>query len=279
MVLVDVKVSMLLAKWVRRLDVCPNGWVYLLTYWLLDRFGITIPLALSVSTNFDWESLPPLYCALFKAWTFLGGTWSATKGYRFGSSSLGGPFPISKATCKSCYVTLEQANTAQPYCVVKFGLFYGPLDWGLVLSSFFLIPLDRRVSDLAWKVAHGVLYTAKRLHGFGYGLSPLCFSGFPLESLKHLFIFCPMAQSGLTWIQSLLSIAAPRAPCMEVKQVLFAFSRDDLRTLTFVDVYLVGNGVIGETINGAFHFKLPCYCLFSSLLRLYLFIFSEAGFG
>lgn len=30
---VNLKVSALLAQWVRRLDVCPNGWVYLLTYW------------------------------------------------------------------------------------------------------------------------------------------------------------------------------------------------------------------------------------------------------
>ena len=115
---VNLKVSALLAQWVRRLDVCPNGWVYLLTYWLLDRFGITIPVALSGSTDFDWESLPPFYCALFKAWTSLGGTWSATEGYRFGSSSLGGPFPISEATCKSCYVVLVQANAVQPHCMV-----------------------------------------------------------------------------------------------------------------------------------------------------------------
>ena len=173
--MVNLKVSALLAQWVRHLDVCPNGWVYLLTYWVLDRFAITIPVALSGSTDFDWESLPPFYCALFKAWTPLGGTWSATEGYRFGSTSLGGPFPISEATCKCCYVALVRANAVQPHCVAKFGLLYGPLDWGSVLSSLFLMPLDRKVCDLAWKIAHGVLYTAKRLYGFGYGYPHFAF--------------------------------------------------------------------------------------------------------
>ena len=34
---IDFKVAALLIQWVCRLVVCPNGWVYLLTYWLLDR--------------------------------------------------------------------------------------------------------------------------------------------------------------------------------------------------------------------------------------------------
>ena len=211
----------------------------------MDRFGITIPVALSGLTDFDWESLPPFYCALFKAWISLGGTWSATEGYCFGSSSLGGPFPISEATCKSCYVALVRANAVQPHCVAKFGLLYGPLDWGSVLSSLFPMPLDRKVSDLAWKIAHEVLYTAERLCGFGYGVTSLCFCGFPLESLEHLFFFCPLAQSGLAWIQSLLYIVAPRAPSIDVKHVLFGFSRDDLRTVPFVFVYLIGACKLG----------------------------------
>ena len=45
---IDFKVSSLLVQWVRRMVVCPNGWVFLLTYWLLDRFGVT-PLAFSLT--------------------------------------------------------------------------------------------------------------------------------------------------------------------------------------------------------------------------------------
>ena len=37
---IDFKVAALLIQWVHRLVICPDGWVYLLTYWLLDRHGV-----------------------------------------------------------------------------------------------------------------------------------------------------------------------------------------------------------------------------------------------
>lgn len=237
---IESKIFSLLVQWVRRLEACPNGWVYLLTYWLLDRYGLTIPIALSGSVEVDWELLPPFYCSLFQAWTALKGSWSPTTGFSFGSPAVGGPFPILNASCKSCYLTFVESTSVQPHCVAKFGPQYGPLDWESIWTSLSFMPLDRKVEDLSWKIAHGVLYTAERLNGFGYSVPLSCFCGSPLESLDHLLFLCPLAQSGLSWIQSLLFAAAPRAPLLDIKHVLFGFSRDDLRSVPRVFSYLLG---------------------------------------
>ena len=57
-VYVKFKVAALLVQWVRRLVVCPNGWVFLLTYWLLDRHGVTLfPFFSDLSSFLDAPSL------------------------------------------------------------------------------------------------------------------------------------------------------------------------------------------------------------------------------
>ena len=58
------------------------------------------------------------------------------------------------------------------------------------------------MSDLCWRVAHGVLYTADRLISFGYDVPAFCFCGLALESPSHLFFYCPLAQSAIDWVQS-----------------------------------------------------------------------------
>lgn len=209
-------------------------------YWLLDRYDLTIPIAFPGSVEVDCELLPPFYCALSQAWTALQGSLSPTAGFSFGSPPVGGPFPILNASCKSCYITLVQSTSVQPHCVVKFNPLYGPLDWVSIWTSLFLMRLDRKVIDLSWKVARGVLDTAERLHSFGYTVPQSCFCCFPLESLDHLSFSSPLAQSGLSWIQSLLFAAAPQAPSINTKQVLFGFSRDDFRIFPRVFAYLIG---------------------------------------
>ena len=101
------------------------------------------------------------------------------------------------------------------------------------------MPLDRPVIDLCWRVSHGVLYTAERLVGFGYNIVPNCFCGYPLETIELLFFSCPLAQSGISWAQSLLFRAAPLAPTLEPRHLLFGFSDDELRVVPRVFVYLL----------------------------------------
>ena len=71
------------------------------------------------------------------------------------------------------------------------------------------MPFDRKPIDLCWKVAHGVLYTAHRLVSFGLNVPPDCFCGHSIETLEHLFFYCPLDKSGLDWIQSLLFMSSP----------------------------------------------------------------------
>ena len=102
-------------------------------------------------------------------------------------------------------------------CTVSF---IGPLPGG----SYFSLILDRPVIDLCWKIAHGVLFTADRLIGFGYSIDPGCFCGLASECLPHLFSSCPLAQSALSWLQSLMFRFSSLSPSLVCRLVLFGFS-------------------------------------------------------
>lgn len=235
---IKFKVQALLVQWVKRSLACPNGWVYLLTYWFRDRFDATPFEVFSNPCLFTSSVLPPFYSSLLQAWVALGGS-SLSSDLVFGSGAPGGPFLASSMSCKLCYSLLLELNPAQPHCVAKFAPSFGPLDWSSTWRSLQFMPLDRQVRDLNWKIAHGVLYTAERLISFGYQYQPSCFCGHPLESLEHLFFSCPLFKSGLDWIQSLLFLASPLAPTINVRHALFGFSSDDLRCVPRVFAYLL----------------------------------------
>ena len=101
------------------------------------------------------------------------------------------------------------------------------------------MPLDRQVIDLNWKVAHGVVYTAERLRSFGYDVPEACFCGYHTKSLEHLFFSCPLAQSGIAWIQSLLFVSSPLSPSLTVRHLLFGFSSDEFLCVPRVFSYLL----------------------------------------
>ena len=212
---IESQIFSLLVQWVRRLEVCPNGWVYLLTYWLLDHYGLTIPIALSGSVEVDWELLPPFYCALFRAWTALKGSWSPTTGFSFGSPAVGGPFPILNASWKSCYLTLVESTLVQPHCVAKFGPLYGPLDWESIWTSLSLMPLDRKVEDLSWtqgqasRLALLVRVISERQWKGFYLVKYFC--GAQLASIRHSWAdlrdnCTPSAVSPSSFYSSLLTV-------------------------------------------------------------------------
>ena len=234
---VEYKVHSLLIQWVRRLSVAPNGWVYLLTYWLLDRHGVP-PLAFfSNPSSFSPAPFPPFYASLFQAWSALGGSLSSSD--LVVGASVGGPFPVVSLTCKSTYLLFLSLHSVVPHCVSKFFPSFGVLDWSATWRSLFFMPLDRQVSDMNWKLAHGVLYTAERLFSFGYSCPLACFCGYHTECSEHLFFSCPLVQSGFAWIQSLLSQASPLAPSISVRHALFGFSSDELRCVPKVFAYLL----------------------------------------
>ena len=92
---------------------------------------------------------------------------------------------------------------------------------------------------LSLKVAHGVLYTADCLIGFGYSLDPLFLCGLAPECLSHLFFSCPLAHSVLSWLQSLPFTFSSSCPSLMCRHVLFGFAQDELRSVPCVFVYLL----------------------------------------
>ena len=147
--------------------------------------------------------------------------------------------PISSMTTRSSYLLLLSDNAVSPHCEVKFFPLFGSLYWSWTWRQLFFFDLDRPVIDLAWKVSHGVLYTADRLASFGYDLSTSCFCSDPMESLQHLFFYCPLAVSVFSWVQSLMFLASPLCPTLLLRHVLFGFSSDELSVVPKVFCYLL----------------------------------------
>ena len=92
---------------------------------------------------------------------------------------------------------------------------------------------------MTWKVAHGVLYTASRLVSFGYSVPLVFFCGPVNETLVHLFLDCPLAQSILSWLQSLMFRWSCLAPSLEYRHMFSGFHSHELRTVPRVFSYLL----------------------------------------
>ena len=201
---VRYKVHALSAQWVRRYATALNAWAHMMTFWLFDHSGVDPQTVLATPSLFLLvaSGLPAFYCVLLRAWTALHGSLSQA-GLIVGSADTA-LLRVDSLTCKSCYQLLLSLNPVQPHCVVKFRSNYGDLDWDSTWKTLFFMPID-----LCWKVAHGVLYTAHRLVSFGLNVPPDCLCGHCGETLEHLFFRCPLAQSGLDWIQSLLFLSSP----------------------------------------------------------------------
>ena len=125
------------------------------------------------------------------------------------------------------FYSLRAARPPPPHCVEKFRPQHGDLYWPSTWSQLFCFNLDRPVIDLSWKVAHGVLYTADRLIGFGYDVDATCFCNTSLETPSHLFFSCPLGQSALSWLLSLMfsySSSCPSVICVMYCLVLLPVS-------------------------------------------------------
>ena len=128
---------------------------------------------------------------------------------------------------------------APPECVQKFRPQYGELYWPFTWSQLFCFNVDSPVIDLSWRVAHGGLYTADRLIGFGYTIDANCFCSTALKTPSHLFCSCPLAQSALSWLQSLMFSYSSSYPFIVCRHVLFGFAPRELRSLPKVFTYVL----------------------------------------
>ena len=128
---------------------------------------------------------------------------------------------VADLSSKIGYLFLLDENYAVPHCVEKFRPTFGALYWPSTWRQLHFANFDRSVLDFSWKVAHGVVLTAQRLISFGLHVSQHCFCGPVLESLSHLLFACPLAQSVLSWLQSLLFRYSPMSPVLLLRHVLF----------------------------------------------------------
>ena len=183
---------------------------------------------MSSPSTFILSRLPRVYESLFRAWCVAGGFCSSS-----GIVSICGSgdirTPVSTVSCKSTYSRLLEFTAVVPHCVSKFRPVFGDLYWPYTSSQLFYMPLDRGVADLSWKVCHGVLFT----------MDPACFCGHSLDLADHLFFHCPLARSGVDWVQSLLFRSAPLAPSLVLRHVFFGFAPDELSAVPRVFVYLL----------------------------------------
>ena len=175
----------------------------------------------------DAPLLPAFHKSVLNAWAALkGGAARHSDDLQYGLPDS--PAPVSGLTVKTAYQFLGAKEAKPPHCVGKFSPVYPEVVWPAAWQQVHCCSIDRQATDLAWKIAHGVLYTADRLVGFGLqNIEPACFCGHGLETIPHLFFHCPLAQNVLRWVQSLLDSALPNPPVLVVRHVLYGFDRTD----------------------------------------------------
>ena len=275
---IQFKVRSLLVQWIRRFSCSPAGWVSLLTFWFFDRFGVSPSVVFSYPSYFSSVLLPPFYESLLNAWVAIDGSCLGAR--LVAGSRTTSPIDVESLTCKDCYSLFLSLNLSVPHCVSKFDPFFPSLEWSSTWSSLFFFPIDRPIIDLNWKIAHGVLYTADRLVSFGINVPLACFCGDPVETPDHLFFDCRLAQEGIGWIQSLLSLSSPNAPVLSLRHILFGFTSLEYRSVPKVFGYILNVfKYFIWTQRNAFRFDSiqPCGIrLLSSIkarLRFYLPVF------
>ena len=237
---VKCKAWSLVAQWVRRFVSSSACWVSLASFWFQSRLNASFVDVLSQPFSFDPKVLPPFYRILLLAWRALDGSLSTSRSSLvIGSFSAHQLTPYSSLSAKFCYLFLLTDDLPTPHCVVKFTLTFGDLYWSTTWRELFFFDIDRPVIDLSWKIAHGVLYTADRLSSFGYSVPVVCFCGPVAETLQHLFFSCPLAQSVLSWLQSLMFRFSPVSPSLVCRHALFGFNTDELRCVPRIFVYIL----------------------------------------
>ena len=237
---VKLKVQSLLVQWVKRYVSSTSTWSVFLEFWFHSLYDSSPYDVFSRPFAFSPVGLSPFYRSLLLAWRAVDGSFSASRSALVMASSDPHQFSlVSSMSAKSAYLYLLFVNFVPPHCESKFFPLFGSLYWSSTWRQFHFCDVDRPVLDLSWQVAHGVLYTVDRLLSFGYSLDPHCFCGPVMETPSHLFFECPLAQSGLSWLQSLLFRFSSFCPVLLCRHVLFGFSSSELRVVPRVFVYLL----------------------------------------
>lgn len=235
---IKLKVWSLIVQWIKRFASSPASWSLFMSFWFRSRLDLSPLEVFSDPYGVVVRNLPPFYQSLVLAWRSVDGSYSPARSSLVMAS--GHSFStVANMSAKSCYLYLLSENYSPPHCVLKFSYRFGDLYWSTTWHQLFLFSLDRPVIDLSWKISHGVLYTAARLFAFGLNYGVSCFCRLAPETPDHLFFSCPLAQSVLSWLQSLLFRYSPTCPSLCCRHVLFGFSPAELRVVPNILVYML----------------------------------------
>ena len=211
-----------------------------MTYWFLSCFRTSPSVVLARPHSFNHSILPAFYSSLLLAWRSLDGSFDdRLSSLVFASRDPHAHRVVADLSSKIGYLFLLDENYAVPHCVEKFRPTFGALYWPSTWRQLHLANFDRSVLDFSWKVAHGVVLTAQRLISFGLHVSQHCSCGPVLESLSHLLFACPLAQSVLSWLQSLMFRYSPMSPVLLLRHVVFGFNLEEHRLLPRAFVYIL----------------------------------------
>ena len=209
-------------------------------YWFKSCFAASSLDVFSRPAAFDKSLLPPFYSSLLLARESLGGSFSPSRGTLvFISSDPHVVASVASLSAKVGYQFLLSCSSVMPHRVVKFFPSFGNLYWYDTWRQFHFFDFDRFVVDFSWMVGHSVIYTPERLLSFGLSVSSSCFCGPVVESLSHLLFVCPLAQSVVGCLQSLLFHISIMCPVLERCHLLFGFNSAKLHAVPKVFIYLL----------------------------------------
>lgn len=189
-------------------------------FWGGGGLGVDPQTVLATPTFFLLISrgLPLFNLALFQAWSALHGSPSpACWHFSLCADSL---------SYKSCYQLILSLNPETPHCVV-----FGNLDLAATWKAVFFLSLSTgRQSIPAWKLLTVFCTPRTDLSLLVAFMFSLLLSVDILLRTQNIYLsfHCPLAQSGLDWIQSILFLSSPLAPSISVRLVLFGFNADEL---------------------------------------------------
>ena len=222
--------------WIRRFCQSSSSWTLFFKLFCLQFFGDDSSVVLADPAFYPYDLLPSFYSSVFRVWGLLGGHGVFPNLSFFKSGSVTSVDCLSVKLAYSCLCPL-----AVPHCVTKVCPLFGDLYWSSTWFQVHVMPFDRHVVDFSWLLAHGVVLNADRLRS-SFRMSsvpPDCFCGTSLETAGHLFFECPLAQSVLAWVQSLLTLAVPSAPSLCLRHVLFGFDIAESTVIPLVFSYLL----------------------------------------
>ena len=235
---VRLKVRALHVQWIKRFILSPNKWGTFFTYYIQRCFGTTVHEVLSFPAFYPSSLLPPFFASVLESWALLGGH-SRGNGYFLCADDNGQPRPLAICTTKLCYSILMKTTAIPPHCINKFSSTFGSLYWAETWKQVHVLPLDRHVIDVNWKIAHGVLYTADRLVSFGMSVDPMCHCNNDRETLQHLFFDCTFTQSVLLQLQTIFLRVTPLCPRLAPRHLLFGFDEGEREIVPPVFSYVL----------------------------------------